>query len=135
MQATFFQFEVVDERHLGVFVGQDVKVVVEGELREDLLLVLGRTFGPLALEDVGEAFANPLELLVRMILRHSSGVSAGAGVTLYPAIGWYGLTLATSSSDVNLGTTIAAAPRLPVVGPLWTRTGPPAQADLECICP
>ena len=58
MQAAFFQFEVVDERHCGVFVVEDVKVVVEGHLREDLLLVLGRT-----LEDVGEALASPLELL------------------------------------------------------------------------
>ena len=86
MQVVFFQFKVVDERNCGVSVGEDVNDVVEGDPREDLLLVLGHAFkrgaGPLILEDVGEAPANPLELLVRMTSRHSSGVSAGAGVAL-----------------------------------------------------
>ena len=67
VQAVFFQFEVVDERNRGVFVVEDVKVVVKGDFREDLLLVLGRAFergaDPPALKDVGEALANPLELL------------------------------------------------------------------------
>ena len=44
MQAAFFQFEIVDERNRGVFVVEDLKVVIEGDFSEDLLFVLGRDF-------------------------------------------------------------------------------------------
>ena len=67
VQAAFFQFEIVDERNCGVFIVEDVKVVVGGDSSEGLLLVLGRAFdrgvGLPALEDAGEALAKPLELL------------------------------------------------------------------------
>ena len=42
LQAVFFPFEVMDERHRDVLVAGDVKVVVEGGLCEDILLVIGR---------------------------------------------------------------------------------------------
>ena len=67
VQAVFLPFEIVDERNRDVFVVKDVKVVVGGEFREDLLLVLGQAFerdvGPPTLGDVGEALSNPLEQL------------------------------------------------------------------------
>ena len=66
MRAAFCKLGVTDERNRGVFVVVDVKIVAEGDIGEDLRLVLGRAFeigvGPPALEDMGRLLVNKPEL-------------------------------------------------------------------------